>query len=78
MSSLSLYRSEKAFGYALGIMSREDESKDLNEKRFPPLSCAMAIELISTALLFAFRFSSHFVSFGTRRFAGVGPLVATY
>jgi len=61
-------------------MSCEDESKDLNEKRFPPLSCAMAIELISTALLFAFRFSesSHFVSFGTRCFAGVEPLFAAY
>ena len=47
-------------------MSRKDESKDLNEKRLPPLSCAMVIELMSIILLFVFHFSveiSRYVSY---------------
>jgi len=39
-------------------MSHEHESKYRNEK-FSPLSCAMAIELMSTVLLFGVRFVSH-------------------
>ena len=37
-------------------MSRENESK--YRKKFPLLSCAMAIELVSTTFLFAFPFVS--------------------
>ena len=39
-------------------MSRENGRKD-RKKNFPLLSCAMAIELMSTTFLFAFPFVSH-------------------
>ena len=39
-------------------MSRENESKYW-KKKFPLLSCAMTIELMSTTFLFAFPFVSH-------------------
>ena len=39
-------------------MSRENESK-YRKKKFPLLSCAMVIELMSTTILFAFPFVSH-------------------
>ena len=52
-------------------MGRENGSK-YRKKKFPLLSCAMAIELMTT-FLFAFPF----VSFRMRRFTIVQPLLTT-
>ena len=54
-------------------MSRERERKYRNEKKFPFLDCAMATELMSTALLFAFCF----VSLCMCCFVVLQPLLAT-
>jgi len=55
-------------------MSGERESKYRNEKKFPFLDCAMATELMSTNLPFAFRF----VSFRSRCFVILKSLLVTF
>jgi len=55
-------------------MSCERENKYWNEKTFHFLDCAMATELMSTALLFEFRF----VSLRTSCFVVLQPLLANF
>ena len=52
------------------------ESKYRNEKKFPFLDFEMAIELMSTALPFAFSF--RFVSLSTRCFVVLRSLLANF
>ena len=59
-------------------MSPERESKYRNEKKFPSVDCVMAIELMSTALPFAFLFRFVFVSFRTRCFVVLQSLLAIF
>jgi len=54
-------------------MSCEGENKYWNEKTFHFLDCAMATELMSTALLFEFRFVSLRTSSEKRVVSAKGP-----